>query len=87
MTIEKTIQRQEVLERLNPEGFSLINELFERGEGEAAATLMTFSEDRRIAKEYIENIERWQLPVLNYKEMTVDEDGVFIPWKIEYVTN
>jgi hypothetical protein len=70
-----------VLSNLNEEETSLINELRERGEHEAAAVIQTFNKDRKQAKEFIIDLTNFRMPELDYNNKRIEEDGLFIPFK------
>lgn len=70
-----------VLSNLNEEETSLIKELRERGEHEAAAVIQTFNRDRKQAKEFIIDLTNFKMPELDYDNKRIEEDGIFIPFK------
>lgn len=70
-----------VLSNLNEEETSLIKELRERGEHEAAAVIQIFNRDRKQAKEFIIDLTNFKMPELDYDKKRIEEDGIFIPFK------
>lgn len=72
---------EHVLSNLNEEETTLVKELQERGEHEAAAVIQILNRDRKQAKEFIIDLTNFKMPELDYDNKRIEEDGIFIPFK------